>query len=380
MELIDLPTTSVVVEGTLQLTSSVLRGLQVEDVGSVELRGGVAISIAEREGIFSEATSLRLSGTALKSISTTGKAGIWVRKQSSFVVAGGNLRITTTGANGLDLHGSTVEMTGAGTVIESTNGVALVMAQATIAEAGVAIDAVSASGGTNGIVLNMLTSNGPVVIGPDAPDAAFGDGGTITGASGPAVLLQYVSNVTLRHLVVGAADAVAGETASTVNAVGGVGIEAAYVSGLTLDHIRIARTGSHGVAGREVVEFTMTRSEVLNAGDAAGEHGLWFDGPAAGAENGLLGSAQIADSVIDGFWDTGLVVRNAPTVETSLDLTVARTTFSGDAIAGGGIWLRAEGLATMDVLVEACVFDRLLGSNVDGLAVGTGVLNLTLIP
>ena len=267
-------------------------------------------------------------------------------------------------------------MTGAGSVIKATNGVGLIMRDATIGPAGVAIEAVFATGAENGVVVGLVGGDGALIIGPDAPDSVFGDGGVIVGTTGSAVLLQNAPQVTLRHVVIGADDAVVGEAASAVDAVAGIGIDAGWVSGLTLDHVKIARTGSHGIAGVEVADFSMTRSEILNAGDGPGEHGLWFDGPARGGENGMTGVALIADSVIDGFWDTGLVVRNVPSEATALDLTVEGTTFSGNKRAGGGVYLRAEGLTTIDARIDSCAFERLTGPTVDALAVGTGVLNL----
>ena len=48
----------------------------------------------------------------------------------------------------------------------------------------------------------------------------------------------------------------------------------------------------------------------------------------------------------------------------------------GNKRAGGGVYLRAEGLTTIDARIDSCAFERLTGSTVDALAVGTGVLNL----
>jgi len=381
VRLLDMAGTSVVVEGplTVSSTTAAMRGLHASNVGSIELRGGVEVASTTGEGLYIEKTSVvRLTGAAPKTVATTGKAGVFVRGGSTFAVAGGGLSVTTTNANGLDVAGATVELAGTGNVIQTTGGIGLFLYIATIGPAGVALDAVSASGAANGIYANTITSDGPLVVGPAGSDDAPDAGGTITGTTVPAVVLQYVNNVTLRRLVIGAADAAPGEPASAVNAVAGAGIDAYVVNGLTLDAVTIARTGSHGIFGREVAGLTMTRSWVINAGDAPGEHALSFDGPVGGLENGLTGVALIADSVVDGFWDTGLVVRNVPTAPGVLDLTVARTTFAGNVVAGAGIRLRAEGLATMDVLVEGCAFDRLNGPTVDGQQVGTGVLNLVV--
>ncbi|HBY46052.1 MAG TPA: hypothetical protein DEG70_07325, partial [Chloroflexi bacterium] len=226
IHLSDLPGSVIVVEGSLQLTTSVMRGLQTKGVGSFEARGGVSISSGAYQGIYSESSTIRLSGAAEKIFITNGDAGISVRKQSSFVVAGGQLRITTVGANALDVALSSLEIAGAGNVIETTGGIGIWLYQATIGPAGVAFDAVSASGATNGVHLETVESQGPLVIGPDDSEAAFGAGGTIVGTSGPGVMLSFVNNVTLRHVVVGAAGAAAGEPASTANTIDGAGIDA----------------------------------------------------------------------------------------------------------------------------------------------------------
>ncbi|HQZ90252.1 MAG TPA: Ig-like domain-containing protein [Thermomicrobiales bacterium] len=377
VDLAQMPTTELVVTGLFSATSSIGGGLRLHDAGSVELRGPVAITTDGFRGIHVSSTALRLTGVNNRSVVTTGSEfAIFVRNGATFTVANGDLFVEATGANALDVYGSTIEMTGAGSVIKATNGVGLIMRDATIGPAGVAIEAVFATGAENGVVVGLVGGDGALIIGPDAPDSVFGDGGVIVGTTGSAVLLQNAPQVTLRHLVIGADDAVVGEAASAVDAVAGIGIDAGWVSGLTLDHVKIARTGSHGIAGVEVADFSMTRSEILNAGDGPGEHGLWFDGPARGGENGMTGVALIADSVIDGFWDTGLVVRNVPSEATALDLTVEGTTFSGNKRAGGGVYLRAEGLTTIDARIDSCAFERLTGPTVDALAVGTGVLNL----
>ena len=175
VDLAQMPTTELVVTGLFSATSSIGGGLRLHDAGSVELRGPVAITTDGFRGIHVSSTALRLTGVNSRSVVTTGSEfAIFVRNGATFTVANGDLFVEATGANALDVYGSTIEMTGAGSVIKATNGVGLIMRDATIGPAGVAIEAVFATGAENGVVVGMVGGDGALVIGPDAPDSVFG--------------------------------------------------------------------------------------------------------------------------------------------------------------------------------------------------------------
>ena len=131
-------------------------------------------------GIHVSSTALRLTGVNNRSVVTTGSEfAIFVRNGATFTVANGDLFVEATGANALDVYGSTIEMTGAGSVIKATNGVGLIMRHATLGPAGVAMEAVVETGAENGVVVGLVGGDGALIIGPDAPDSVFGDGGVI---------------------------------------------------------------------------------------------------------------------------------------------------------------------------------------------------------
>jgi len=367
---------SFIVEGDLALTSSVVRGLMLERLSTVELRGAVTINTDSYEGMYINATSLKLSGAYARSVTTTNTVGVFVRNQSQFIVSAGSLAVVATNNNALDVADSMVEMPGPGNTLTASSGAGLWFYNVTIGPAGAAFDRVNASLATNGIAIDGLTSEGPLVIGPTGDEYEFGDGGVITGMSGPAVLLKHASNVSLRHMVIGEITALIDETASKARATDGAGIDAFYVSDLSLDHVKIARTGSHGIRGREVTNFEMHDSEIINAGDTAGEHALSFRGGDSESLNGVSGTFTITNSTIASFWDTGVSIANYPDVATESHVSVSGTTFARNAVAGGAIAVVAWDKATIYVNVDSCLYVSVQGPELLTTSSGTGSIVL----
>ncbi|MCO5175460.1 MAG: Ig-like domain-containing protein [Thermomicrobiales bacterium] len=365
-----------IVEGDLSLTSSAVRGLMLERLSTVDLRGAVTINTESYEGIYINATALELSGAHTHSVTTANAAGVYVRNESLFAVTAGSLAVSTSNSNALDVAESLVEMPGPGNTLSATYGAALWFYGVAIGSAGATFDSVSAAYATNGIAIDGLTSLGPLVIGPAGGAHAFGDGGVITSMSGPAVLLRYASNVTLRHLVIGESSATVDEAASKSRATDGAGIDAYYVSNLTLDHVKIARTGSHGIRGREVTNFAMRDSQIINAGDVGGEHALSFQGGDGDSLNGAAGTFTITDSIIASFWDTGIYMANYPDAATEMAVTITGTRFSGNAVAGGGVYILAASNSTIHVDVADCTYVNLQGQELVAASTGTGAIVL----
>jgi len=367
---------TLVVEGSLTLSSSAARGLMLERFGSAELRGAVTINTESYEGMYINTTPLALSGAFAHAVTTTSATGVYVRKQSELIVMGGSLRVSVSNSNALDVADSLLELPGSGNTLDATNGTGLWLYNVTIGSGGAAFDRINSTYATNGIYVDGLTSNGPLTVGPTGDGHAFGDGGTIAGMSGPAVLLRYASDVTLRHLVIGEPSASVDESATKTRATDGAGVDAYVVSGLTLDHVKIARTGGHGIRGREVTNFAMHNSQIINAGDTAGEHALSFQGGDGDSLNGVAGSFTVTNSVIASFWDTGIDIANYPDVATESSVAVSGTAFSGNAVAGGAIRIHAGNNSTIHLSVDSCTYVNLQGPEVSTTSAGSGVIVL----
>ena len=105
----------------------------------------------------------------------------------------------------------------------------------------------------------------------------------------------------------------------------------------------------------------------------------------SGSVSGLFGTASITNSIIDGFNESGMEVRN---FSGTLSLTITDTQFSNNQSTVGnfgeeGILLSPEGTAVMTVLIEStdgssCLFDTIQTQGVDATPGGTATINLTI--
>ncbi len=187
--------------------------------------------------------------------------------------------------------GHTVTVTGNNNTIETDTGVALELNTVAVGTSGVNFQSVSSDGAVNGILLNNLTG-GAVIIG--ATGSAFGDGGTIAGSTGHAVLITNAANVSLNNMDInGTAALFDGVNVNHTNAAastvtinrssienGGAGIEynrsASGTSRLFVTDNDIASTGDQGlainVAGSGAANVTIRDNSIANA--ASGNEGI----------------------------------------------------------------------------------------------------------
>lgn len=298
--------------------------------------------------------SVAFTGTS-KSLATGANPGVSLANNGGAEISfgGGALVIaTTTGTAFSATGGGTVTVTGAGNTATSTGGTAVRIENTGIgAPAGVSFYSVSATGGTNGIVLANTGSGGFQVTGDGATDAAnatrgrtaarngggtiaLGSGGTISGTSGAGVSLGGATDVVLRNMV--------------VQGNGGDGIEATAVAGLTVDNALVAgHADSHGIHGTGVSGLSIVHSDVgqnatlAGAVEAADVWNLRFDD--------LSGTGKVQHSVIHHSQETVFGVING---SGSLSLTIENTNITDTGTGGSGangLQLSAAGSASMAV-------------------------------
>ena len=128
-------------------------------------------------------------------------------------------------------------------------------------------------------------------------------------------------------------------------------------------------TGSHGIEGGAVVNFTLQSSVVDGAGNADNEDGIRF---AFADVSNLSGTAAIRDFFVNGAQENGLYVRND---SGTLRLTVDNTDFS-NSVLEDGILLEMFGTATLTALVEDGAFSGLESDGIKANA-NAGTLNIT---
>jgi hypothetical protein len=278
---------------------------------SGDLLGSAGIHVASNTGgtISFTGTSKVLNTGAGNAVTLANNPGTNVR------FAGGGLSLTTTtGTAFLATGGGTVTVTGSNNAIGSTGGVAVRMAGTTIGASGVTFRSVTASGGSNGIVLDDTGPGGFQVTGTGAP----GSGGTLQGTVG--------------------ADGDAAGTGVLLNQTGRV--ELAWMT--------IADHPNFGIRGTGVNGFELTGTRVTGT-NGTNEAAPYHEGSVSFQE--LTGSALIAGSSISGGRLNNLRVVNTGG-------TLDRLTLSGDTVGANGssgaqsVLLQPQNGAVMRVTVE----------------------------
>jgi hypothetical protein len=316
------------------ITTNAGRPVLVEDMSS----GSVAVSAsiaATGQGILVQNNS---GGTvtfsnATQTLNTAANAAVTLSSNTNATVnfTGGALAITTTSGAGLNASGGgTVSVTGANNTVNSTaGGIAVNVANTTIGASGLRFQSISASGATNGIVLNNTGStNGLQVTGT----GGAGSGGTITGTTGDAVSLTSARSVRLTSM-------------------------------------NIQNSGGSGIYGSSLTNFSLRSSTVSGNGNAVGEAGLEFDN--------LLGTDSVVSSTITGSAEDNLVVRNTSGMLDSL-LVMSSTISSNSAIGSDGILVTASNTANATVRVRNNTFTANKGDHFQATASNSAILNVVL--
>lgn len=247
-----------------------------------------------------------------KSLSTGANPGVSLANNAGATISfgGGGLAIATTSGDGFRATGGgTITVTGTGNTVTSAGGAAVRVENTTIGASGLTFRSVSASGGTNGIVLsNTGALNGVQVTGT----GVAGSGGTIQGMSGDAVALDNARNVELSSMV-------------------------------------IQNNAGSGIRGANVDGFTLNGSSVLSNGDnaAADEAGIRFDN--------LFGTAAIDGSTISGSVEDNVRVLNS---NGTLSLTVSSSSFGANSTTDGreGLLVQGSGPAVVNLTVQGSQF------------------------
>jgi hypothetical protein len=282
--------------------------------GNIDNTGtGILVDSSSAGMIEFHGSSKSLSTGAMDAVTLRGN-----KREVTVSFGGGGLAITTTTGRGFNAEdGGTVTVTGFGNTVASAGGTAVFIRNTAIGSAGLSFSSVSASGGTNGILLqNTGTVNGMQVTGSGTP----GSGGTIQNTSGLGVSLRGVCDVRLSHMVISGAD-------------------------------------SSGIAGVGVNGFALASSTLSGNGDAPGEAGV--------ALAALVGTASVDASVITGSAGDNLRVQTSGT----LALRVAASTISSNGASGGdGVLVEARDVASVTVDVSGSTFSANRGDHFRALA------------
>jgi hypothetical protein len=310
------------------ISNTALRAVNITNKigGAVVLSGDINPGVAGR-GIVAtnnNGTTLTFSGrqriNASEGVSLTNNPG------STVVFSADSLQVTTTGGDGFVVTNSgTLQMTGVGHAISSTNGTALRVENTTIGSGGLKFKRIDANGGSNGIVLVNTGASGGLTITGDG--ATPGSGGTIRNTTGMDL------------------------------AVAGNGIFLSSTRDVVLNWMKLNDHPNHAIRGSGVTNFTLHRTQItgVNGTNSAGgynEGSISFDN--------LTGQASFTNSYIGGgFTDNVRVVTSAGVLD--------RIVFTNDTIGHTGVYgndgllLESQGTAVINATIADNVFTGAVG-------------------
>ena len=360
-------TSAITYSGSISKTDGSGQAVDIQDraasAGNITLSGNITHNLAANTGILLDdnaAGTITFSGGS-KAITSTTATAVNLTDNAGAIIAftNGGLVINSTtgagfnatGAGPAATTGGTVTVEGSGNTITSTaGGTALNVVHTTIGANELTFQSISASGGTNGIVLNNTGTSGGLNVTGTGAAARDGTGGTITGTSGNGVSLTNTSQVSLTHM-------------------------------------NINNSGTNGVFGSQVNGFVSDWNSFTGNGNAVNEGAIRFgtgiDGDPTGLTGGAIGSAtetRIDHTLMNTSFEHGLVVENTSGTLTQLNLT--STTIQND-VAGSGFLIETRGnagsTAAATVQVTGSSFLNNPGAGINGNALRNTTLTINIL-
>jgi VCBS repeat-containing protein len=346
-------------------------GGEISIGSTIENQNGSVVSVANRSS-----GTVTLSGNI-----TSANGGVSASSNTGANVAyTGTLNLTrTSGETFAATGGGSIKATGSGNKVSTTSATAVKVTGTTIASGGVNFQSVSSSGAANGIVLENTGSTAGLTVSGTGSAAS---GGTITGSTGPGLLLNSTSNVSLTNVKV-------------VNG-GDDGVRASNVSGFTLVSSELSANGN--ASNENGLDFTnltgtanLTSSTVSGSGfrnialinesgtlnwtvsggtysntknSVIGDDSMFFEGTNSGTMNITVENATMSNNGGDHFQVTADSV-NTVTQNVTLKGSTMSNTVGG---SGGGVTLNPGGNATMEASV---LNNSVTGANLEGITVDT---------
>lgn len=333
--------------GNIPVTLSPTATISSNAGRSVDIQNRTGGAVTFAGAITDTAQGIRLNANGASLISFSG--GMALNGSSSTLTAttGGTLAIT--GTNSI---GATTPPTGP----------ALNVTNSTIGAGGLTFQRISATGGTNAIVLSGTGASG---------------GLTITGSSSGLCGGQVTVNP------VGVPATVSGPvtgdcTGGTIQNTTGAAIVLTNTANVALTRVWIRNAADDGIQGTNVTGFALTSSLVENNGTSPGHANLDFGNMSSVTPDGLHGSGGIVNSTVRDGFARNLSVRNldgAPL--TSFDVTGTQIASNSTIVQGDdGILVEALGTANMAIDVEGSYFAAHRGDHFQAAGVNSGTLSV----
>jgi hypothetical protein len=272
------------------------RPVLIEDVSSGTVAVGASINTTGQGLLVQNNTGGTFTFShATQTLNTAANAAVSLLNNTGATVnfTGANLNIdVTSGAGFTATGGGTVSVTGANNTVDATaGGVAVNVANTTIAASGLTFLRVAANGGSSGIILNTTGTSGGLTV---SGSGSAGTGGTIQNTTGPGISLTSTTSPSFGRMIV-------------------------------------QNTGSHGILGALVNNFSLTNSTVTNSGtsEVAGrqESNLsFYQNAGTGTERNVTGTVTITGNTLTNALHHGINITQYD--GTIASLNVSNNTFT----------------------------------------------------
>jgi len=346
--------------GVTLANGNLVTGLNVASSGfgiAGSLTAGATISQVDVTGGSDGISLTSPSGTiAISNVNLTpGGAGLVISGGTATVNAT-TLSVNTTTGKGILGTGGTLNVSGSSSVTSSAasaidlSGMAL----------GATFTSVSSSNDAIGIRLNNTTGS------------FTSNGGTISNQTTAGLKATSATNISLSNMTFTNAATTNGDTAANCSNISGgsnltcnAAIYLASVSGASFSNVTVDGSAQVGINGTSVSNFSLTNSEVKNAGNELGESGIQFQN--------LSGTSTITSSNIHNNFARQMTVFNTAGSGTT---TVTGSTFANSTAPNGqqGILWQTSGAANNTLTVNGSTFSSNASSAIQADLISAGAL------
>jgi VCBS repeat-containing protein len=271
-----------------------------------------------------------------------------------------NLVVTTTGGKGILGTGGALNISGTSSVASTGNGAVDLSGMAL----GITLNSASASGSTIGIRLNNTTGS------------FTSNGGTISNMTTAGLSASTATNVTVNNTTFtnaattnGATAAICTNVATGTNSGCNAAIYLNNVTGSSFTSVLVDGSAQIGINGTNVTGFTLTNSEVRNAGNEAGESGLLFQN--------LNGTVTLTNANVHNSLAAQAFIEN---LSGALAMTVSGSTFANSVAPNGshGLFVETRNTASATVSVSSSTFSGNFGNGLQVQGLNSASNNVTV--
>ena len=341
--------------GTVMLASNnLVTGLNIGGINAGITGVTVSNGTIAEVGVTSAADGISLTNTTgafgITNVTLTpGGAGLFINGGTPSVTATNLDVTTTTGTAILGNAGSLTIVAGSGdSTAATTNGTAVDLSNMSL---NVTLLSASASGGANGIRINNTTGSFTVT----GTGTTAGSGGTIQNKTTGGAIVTNATNVTLNNMNFSnapTAQSVSGVTcASNLVASNNLACNAAIylqnVTNASFSGVLVDGSAQIGINGNAVNGFSLTNSEVRNAGNESFEGGLLFQN--------LSGTVTLTNANIHNNAARQMYVEN---LSGSMTMSASGSTFSNSVTPNGqqGLLVSLQNSAAATVNISSSTF------------------------